>query len=111
MKAVHALCVGGLCRSSADVTAWFETPAAGIWYIPSTLMGLELNTILRTVTATLIYASLGMVLFAFAFWLIAKSVPFSLRKEIEVDQNVSLGIVIGSVFIGIAMILSAAIRG
>jgi len=37
--------------------------------------------------------------------------PFSIRKELEDDQNIALGIVIASVIIGIALIVSAAIHG
>ena len=37
--------------------------------------------------------------------------PFSIRKEIEDDQNTALGIVIGSMLIGIAIIIAAAIQG
>jgi uncharacterized membrane protein YjfL (UPF0719 family) len=39
-----------------------------------------------------------------------KVTPFSFRKEIEEDQNISLGIIIGCVFIGLAIIIAAAIR-
>lgn len=70
-----------------------------------------LRVLLRGVVSSLIYAVIGLVMFSLAFWIINKSVPFSLRKEIEDDQNVALGIVIASVIIGIAMILSAAIHG
>ncbi|KAF0201623.1 MAG: hypothetical protein FD167_5693 [bacterium] len=59
----------------------------------------------------LLFALLGMVLFGLAFFVIVKICPFSIRKEIEEDQNTSLGIIIGSVIIGIALILSAAIHG
>jgi uncharacterized membrane protein YjfL (UPF0719 family) len=37
--------------------------------------------------------------------------PFSLKKEIEEDQNVAVGIVIASIIIGIAIIIAAAISG
>lgn len=74
-------------------------------------MSLGWQHLLQVGIASLLFALLGMVLFAFAFWLIARSVPFSLRKEIEDDQNIALAIVIASVVIGIAMILSAAIHG
>jgi uncharacterized membrane protein YjfL (UPF0719 family) len=59
----------------------------------------------------LLFALLGMILFGLAFFVIVKVCPFSIRKEIEEDQNTSLGIVIGSVILGIALILSAAILG
>jgi uncharacterized membrane protein YjfL (UPF0719 family) len=40
-----------------------------------------------------------------------KVTPFSIRKEIEEDQNIALGIIIGAAFIGLAIILAAAIKG
>ena len=61
--------------------------------------------------ASLIYVFVGVVFFALAFLLICKFTPFSIRKEIEEDQNTSLAILIGSVFIGIAIIVAAAIHG
>jgi uncharacterized membrane protein YjfL (UPF0719 family) len=60
--------------------------------------------------STLIYVTLGMVLFAFSFWLVTKISPVSVRKEIEDDQNSALAIIIGAVFIGIAIIIAAAIH-
>lgn len=65
----------------------------------------------NTFVAALIFSAIGFALFALAFWIIVKVSPFSIRKEIEEDQNISLGIIIGSVIIGIAMIISAAIAG
>ncbi len=59
----------------------------------------------------LLYSVLGLVLFGVAFFVIARVTPFSIRKEIEEDQNTSLGIIIGAVIIGVAMIISAAIHG
>ena len=65
----------------------------------------------RLVITTLVFSIIGILLFALAFWIIVKSAPFSVRKELEEDQNVALGIVIGSVIIGIALIVSAAVHG
>jgi uncharacterized membrane protein YjfL (UPF0719 family) len=65
----------------------------------------------HSIVATLVYSLIGMGLFALAFFVIVKVSPFSIRKEIEDDQNVSLGIVIGSVIIGIALIVAAAVHG
>jgi len=58
---------------------------------------------------TVIYSALGIIIFAIAFWIIAKATPFSIRKEIEEDQNVALGIIIGAVIIGLAIIMAAAV--
>ncbi len=60
---------------------------------------------------TVLYVAFGLIIFAFAFWLIIKVTPFSIRKEIEDDQNISLAILIASVILGIAMIISAAVHG
>jgi putative membrane protein len=60
--------------------------------------------------STLLYSVIGIVIFAISFWMMDKLTPFSFRKEIEEDQNISLGIIIGCVFIGLAIIIAAAIR-
>ncbi|MGA9772721.1 MAG: DUF350 domain-containing protein [Blastocatellia bacterium] len=65
----------------------------------------------RLVITTLVFSIIGILLFALAFWIIVKAAPFSVRKELEEDQNVALGIVIASVIIGIALIVSAAVHG
>ena len=63
------------------------------------------------ILSSLVFAVLGIILFAIAFWVIQKATPFSIRKEIEEDHNVALAIVIASVIIGIALIVSAAVHG
>ena len=60
--------------------------------------------------STLIYSVIGLLLYGAAFFIITKICPFSVRKEIEIDQNTSLGIIIGSVMIGLSLIIAAAIR-
>jgi len=60
--------------------------------------------------STLIYAVIGMVIFGVAFAIFNKLMPFSVRKEIEDDQNTSLGIIIGSFLIGLALIISSAMH-
>ncbi|HSE98488.1 MAG TPA: DUF350 domain-containing protein [Blastocatellia bacterium] len=63
------------------------------------------------IVSTLAFSVLGVLLFAVAFWIIVKALPFSVRKEIEEDQNVALAIVIASVILGIGLVVSAAIHG
>ena len=60
--------------------------------------------------STVIYAVIGMVIFGVAFAIFNKLMPFSVRKEIEEDQNTSLGIIIGSFLIGLALIISSAMH-
>jgi len=59
----------------------------------------------------LVYTGLGVVVFGAAFLIMILVMPFSVRKEIEEDQNTSLGIIMGSVVIGLAMIIAAAVHG
>lgn len=59
----------------------------------------------------IVYTLVGIVLFGLAIWLFVKIAPFPVQKEIEEDQNTSLGIIMGSLILGIALILAAAIHG
>ncbi|MDQ2938799.1 MAG: DUF350 domain-containing protein [Acidobacteriota bacterium] len=70
-----------------------------------------MDQLANLVVTTLVFALVGIVLFALAFFIIVKIAPFSTRKEIEQDQNVALAILIGSVIIGIAMIVASAVHG
>jgi putative membrane protein len=57
------------------------------------------------------YAVLGIVIFAAAFWAFAKVAPFSVKKEIAEDQNTALAIVMGSVILGLSIIIAASVTG
>jgi putative membrane protein len=68
----------------------------------------ELAPVLVT---TAIFTAFGLLVFGIAYVIILKATPFSIRKEIEEDQNVALAVVIGAVIIGISLIIAAAIQG
>ena len=70
-----------------------------------------MNDLVTPVVLSVVFTLIGLVLFAFAIWLVVKLAPFSVQKEIEEDQNISLGIIIGAIIIGISIILAAAIMG
>ena len=72
---------------------------------------IPLGQLPELIISTLAFSIIGLLLFALAFWIIAKTSPFSIRKEIEEDHNVALAIVIASVLIGIGLVVSAAIHG
>jgi uncharacterized membrane protein YjfL (UPF0719 family) len=79
--------------------------------VPTIALVVPMNQMLELIVTTLIFTVTGLVLFALAFWIMGKVTPFSIRKEIEEDQNMALGIVIAAVIIGMALIVSAAIHG
>jgi putative membrane protein len=74
-------------------------------------MVVKLDELLSVLETTVIFVALGLIVFAIAFLIVVLVAPFSVKKEIEDDQNISLAVIIGSVIIGIAMIISAAIHG
>ena len=77
--------------------------------IPGLVVPLE--GLLPILVTTLVFVVLGLIIFALAFLVIGIAAPFSVRKEIEEDQNVALAIVIASVILGSALIIAAAIHG
>ncbi len=71
----------------------------------------KLDALLETLVTTVVFVVIGLIAFAIAYFIFDKLTPFSVRKEIEEDQNTALGIVIGSIMIAIAIIIAAAIQG
>ncbi len=78
---------------------------------PSLAMIVKLDDLLPVLVTTVIFVAIGLVVFALAFLIVVVVAPFSVKKEIEEDQNTSLAIIIGAVIIGVAMIISSAIQG
>ena len=68
------------------------------------------NDLLIPAVMSIVFTLIGLLLFGLAIWLIVRMTPFSVRKEIEEDQNTSLGIIIGAMIIGIAIILAAVLH-
>lgn len=62
-------------------------------------------------TAAIVYSLLGLLVFLLCLFLVIRFSPFCVQKEIEEDQNVALAVIIGSMLIGISIIISAAIQG
>jgi uncharacterized membrane protein YjfL (UPF0719 family) len=62
------------------------------------------------ILSTVIYAVIGMIVFGLAFWIFNKLMPFSVRKEIEEDQNTALGIIVGAFLVGLAIIIASAVH-
>ncbi|MCB9852348.1 MAG: DUF350 domain-containing protein [Phycisphaerales bacterium] len=59
---------------------------------------------------TVVYFIVAILLFGFSIWMMEVICPFSIRKEIEEDQNTSLGIIMGATIIGIAIVLAAVVK-
>jgi putative membrane protein len=68
-------------------------------------------TMLRVFLSTVLYTVFGVLVFGIAFWVMVKISPFSIRKELEYDQNTAIAILMASVILGLAMIIAAAVHG
>ena len=72
---------------------------------------MKLENLAEAAVSSAVFAGIGVAVFGIAFWIRTAVAPFSVRKEIEEDQNTALGIIMGAVILGIAMIISAAVHG
>ena len=83
----------------------------GILAQVNTTVGDSTSMLLEHLIAAVVFSALGIIVLAICFWLMEKLTPFSMVKEIEEDENVALGIVVGATVIGISLIIAAAIQG
>ncbi|HRI02556.1 MAG TPA: DUF350 domain-containing protein [Pyrinomonadaceae bacterium] len=74
-------------------------------------MIVKMEELLPTMATTVIFVAIGLIVFAIAFAIVVLVAPFSVKKEIEEDQNTALAIIIGALIIGIAIIIASAING
>jgi len=65
---------------------------------------------LTNVINALVFAFLGIVIFAAAFFLLDKLTPYHLWKEIVQEHNIALAILVGALSIGICLIIAAAVQ-
>jgi putative membrane protein len=77
--------------------------------LPTMLMVVRIDQLLEVLVTTLIFVFIGILFFAVAYGILSRI--FNIHKEIEEDHNTALGIVIGSIMIGLALIIAAAIQG
>jgi putative membrane protein len=61
------------------------------------------------IVSTIVFTTLGVGLMAVCWWILTKISPFPVLHEIEHDQNVALAVLIGSVFLSLAIIIAAVI--
>lgn len=60
---------------------------------------------------SVLYALIGVVIFALCFVIIDKLTPHDLWQEIVEKQNKALGLVVAAMCLGISLIVAAAIHG
>ena len=58
----------------------------------------------------LVFAVLGILIFVIAFAILDKLTPYALWKEIVEEKNVALAILVGSMSLGMCVIIAAAVH-
>ena len=69
-------------------------------------MGIQLNNVVNAV----VYAAIGIVIFAGTFLVLDKVTPYNLWKEIVQEHNTALAILLGGMSLGICVIIAAAVH-
>jgi uncharacterized membrane protein YjfL (UPF0719 family) len=66
---------------------------------PLLAMVVEFDKLLPVLATTLIFVFIGLIIFGLAYLIVVLVTPFSVKKEIEEDQNTALAIIIRSLII------------
>jgi putative membrane protein len=69
-------------------------------------MGNQLGNVVNAV----VYAAIGIAIFAGAFLIIDKVTPYNLWKEIVQEHNTALAILLGAMSLGICVIIASAVH-
>jgi uncharacterized membrane protein YjfL (UPF0719 family) len=72
---------------------------------------MDWTVIQKALVSSIVFSLVGIVVFALGFLLLRQLLPMDMKKEIETDQNVALGIVIAAIILGQAFIIGSAIHG
>lgn len=69
-----------------------------------------MSSTLSNLLASVGYSAIGIVIFIVAYKVMERILPYNLGKELAEDQNTAVGILIGSIMLGLAIIIAAAIH-
>ena len=59
----------------------------------------------------IVFAVLGVAIFVVLFVILDKMTPYHLWREVVEDKNVALAILVGTMALGISIIIAAAVHG
>jgi uncharacterized membrane protein YjfL (UPF0719 family) len=69
-------------------------------------MGIQLGNVVNAI----VFAAIGIAVFAGAFLVIDKVTPYNLWKEVVQEHNTALAILLGTMSIGICIIIASAVH-
>lgn len=93
---------------------FFSLSIFGLMALPQVVSAQGLNTqreFSSELLSTVVYAFLGLLLCFIVYKIIDMMTPGHLSKQLTEDKNMALAIVIGSLMIGVSIIIAAAIHG
>ena len=71
----------------------------------------DMSLLASQLLAAIIFSVVGVLVFFGSLWVMDKLTPFSLYREIGEEHNSALAIIVGSIILGISIIIAAAILG
>jgi putative membrane protein len=69
-------------------------------------MSIQISNVVNAV----VYAAIGIVIFAGSFLVLDKFTPYNLWKEIVQEHNLALAILLGAMSLGLCVIIAAAVH-
>lgn len=92
------------------LAALFLTPALALAQdAPATHRSMDPMTLLYGVGATFLYGMVGIAIAAIGTKVFQWVMPFSVKDELEKDHNLSVGVVMAAMVLGICLIVAATI--
>ncbi len=73
-------------------------------------MDIDWTGFIETLLSTVVLSLVGIVLFTASVAIASALLPFSLRQELGEKQNLALAVLLGSVTLGLSIVLAAALQ-
>lgn len=71
---------------------------------------LDAARLLGGIVATVVYGLVGIALVAIGFKAFSWVLPFDVKKELEEDHNLSVGVLLAALVLGICLVVAATIH-
>lgn len=72
---------------------------------------MDMIVLLKNLVNSVFFSFIGLAIFAVGYYVFDKVTPGNFWKEILEDNNTALAILVGSVVLGISMIIASSIHG
>lgn len=69
-----------------------------------------MSAAMQNLFSSIAYSAIGIVIFIVAYKVMERILPFNLDKELAEDQNTAVGVLMGSIMLGLAIIIAASIH-